>query len=180
MKTLYAKYKLVIKFIFIFFTVYALFSFVYKLYLGYSGGFKFYPDYITNLVAFQSKWILEAVGYSAEVLPHPNEPAMKLILNNQYLARVIEGCNAISVIILFASFIIAFSGKLKATVCYLFFGSVIVYVANLLRIAILTLGIYHYPQYSNVLHTVIFPGVIYGIVFLLWFFWVNRFSKKDE
>ncbi len=180
MKALFTKYKLVIKFILTFSAVYVLLSVVYKLYLGCFEGSSFYPDYITNLVAFQSKWLLIAMGYTAEVLPHPHEPAMKLILNNQYLGRVIEGCNAISVIILFVSFIIAFSGKLKTTVCYVFLGSALIYTINLIRIAILTLGIYYYPQYSDVFHTVIFPGIIYGMVFLLWVFWVKRFSKINS
>ena len=43
---------------------------------------------------------------------------MKLIINNKYLARVIEGCNSISIIILFVSFIVAFSGPLKTTFFY--------------------------------------------------------------
>lgn len=180
MKALLIKYKLVLKFVLTFLLVYVLLSVIYKFYLEFFEDSKFYPDYVTHLVALQSKWILTGVGYTAEVLPHPDEPSMKLILNNQYLGRVIEGCNAISVIILFISFIIAFSGEIKKTIFYLLFGSVLIYAVNLLRITSLTLGIYHYPQYADVFHEVIFPGVIYGMVFLLWFFWVNRFSKQTK
>jgi len=66
---------------------------------------------------------------------------------------------------------------------YMLFGSVLIYVVNLIRIVILSIGFYHYPWRKDVLHTVIFPGIIYGMVFLLWIFWVNRFSnmiKKNE
>ncbi len=160
--------------------VYALLSVVNKLYLQYSDGSKFYPDFMTNLVSLQIETLLNSFGYQTQVVPHPDEPSMKLILNGKYLARIIEGCNAISVVILFLSFIVAFSGKLKATFFYILSGSVLIYAVNLLRIVILTLGLYHYPQYSNVLHTVIFPGIIYGMVFLLWIFWVNRFSKFNK
>ncbi len=135
---------------------------------------------MTNLVSLQIETLLNSFGYQTQVVPHPDEPSMKLILNGKYLARIIEGCNAISVVILFLSFIVAFSGKLKATFFYILSGSVLIYAVNLLRIVILTLGLYHYPQYSNVLHTVIFPGIIYGMVFLLWIFWVNRFSKFNK
>lgn len=160
--------------------MYILLSVVYKLYLQYSDGSKFYPDYITHLVSLQSESILDSFGYETEVLPHPDEPSMKLILNGEYLGRIIEGCNSISVIILFLSFIIAFSGKLKTTFFYILSGSVLIYTVNLLRIVVLTLGLYHYPEYADVLHTVIFPGIIYGMVFLLWIFWVNRFSKLNK
>lgn len=135
---------------------------------------------MTHLVAKQSGALLHSFGYNAEVLPHPDEPSMKVIVNGQYLARVIEGCNAVSIIILFLSFIVAFSGKFKTTFFYILSGSVLIYSVNLLRIVLLTIGLYHYPKYEDVLHTVIFPAIIYGMVFLLWIFWVNRFSKLNK
>ena len=89
--------------------VYGLFSLAYRGYLDASDSSKFYPDYFTNLVAKQSRSLLESADYRAKIIPHPNERSMKLIINEKYVARIIEGCNSISVIILFASFIIAFS-----------------------------------------------------------------------
>lgn len=160
--------------------VYVSLSVVYKLYLQYSDGSKFYPDYITHLVSLQSEDLLNTLGYNTKVLPHPNEPSMKLILNGMFIGRIIEGCNSISVIILFLSFIVAFSGRLKTTFFYILSGSVLIYIVNLLRIVVLAIGLYLYPKYGDVLHTVIFPGIIYGMVFLLWVFWVNRFSKLKK
>jgi exosortase family protein XrtF len=132
---------------------------------------------MTHLVAKQSESLLNAFGYNAQVLPHPTEPSMKLIINDFYLARVIEGCNSISVIILFLSFIVAFASKFKTTFFYILSGSVLIYSVNLIRIALLTIGLYYYPHQKAIFHTVIFPAIIYGLVFLLWIFWVNRFSK---
>ncbi|MEM5540675.1 MULTISPECIES: exosortase family protein XrtF [unclassified Olleya] len=180
MKDLIVKYRLVIKFILTFLLVYGFLSLAYNFYLDASKGSLYYPDYITNLVANQSKNLLENFGYSTQVIPHPNEPSMKLILEGKYLARVIEGCNGMSIIILFVSFIVAFSGKIKTTVLYLLSGSVLLYVVNLLRIVILSIGLYHYPWRKEELHTVIFPAIIYGMVFLLWMFWVNRFSNINK
>ena len=160
-----------------FLLVYSVLTIAYNLYLNYSNGSKFYPDYLTNLVAKQTNSLLNGIGYEADILPHPNEPSMKIIINGKYIARIIEGCNAISIIILFLSFIIAFAGKLQTTVIYCFVGSVIIYVFNLIRIVILSVGLYHYPWRREVLHEVVFPMLIYGTVFLLWMFWVNRFAK---
>ncbi|MEL0645324.1 exosortase family protein XrtF [Olleya sp. Ti.3.14] len=180
MKDLIVKYRLVIKFILTFLLVYGFLSLAYNFYLDASKSSLYYPDYITNLVANQSKNLLENFGYSTQVIPHPNEPSMKLILEGKYLARVIEGCNGMSIIILFVSFIVAFSGKIKTTVLYLLSGCVLLYVVNLLRIVILSIGLYHYPWRKEELHTVIFPAIIYGMVFLLWMFWVNRFSNINK
>lgn len=183
MKSLIIKYKSVIRFILTFIIVYTILSVCYKFYLDFSKNAVYYPDYITNLVSKQSEDILNVLGYKAYVEPHRDEPSMKLIINGKYLARIIEGCNSISIIILFVSFIMAFSGKPKTTFLYMLFGSVLIYVVNLSRIVILSIGLYHYPWRKDILHTVIFPGIIYGMVFLLWIFWVNRFSnmiKKNE
>ena len=177
LKQLIIKYRSVIRFILTFLLVYVAFSILYKFYLQYSINTKFYPDYMTHLVAKQTESLLNVLGYDAEILPHPNEPSIKLFINGKYLARVIEGCNSVSVIILFLSFIIAFSGKLKYTFIYALSGSVLIYVVNLFRIVILTIGLYHYPWRKDILHTVIFPGIIYGMVCLLWIIWVNRLSN---
>jgi exosortase family protein XrtF len=78
---------------------------------------------------------------------------------------------------------IAFAEKFKTTFLYILAGSVMIYVVNLFRIVILSVGLYHYPWRREELHTVIFPLIIYGMVFLLWMFWVNRFSnlkKKND
>lgn len=157
--------------------VYGVLTFAYMLYLDYSDGSVYYPDYFTNLVAKQSDDLLHAFGYDSHIAKHPHEPSMKLIINGKFVARVVEGCNSISIIILFISFVIAFAGKFKTTLFYILAGSVLIYVVNLFRIVILTVGLYHYPWRREELHTVIFPLIIYGMVFLLWMFWVNRFSN---
>jgi len=180
LQALLVKYKSVIKFILTFVLVYAVLSMAYKLYLDYSDGTKFYPDYITNLTAKQSESLLDSLGYDASIEAHPNEPSMKLIINNKYVARVIEGCNSVSVIILFVSFIIAFAGRLKPTIIYLLAGSVLIYAVNLLRIVILSIGLFHYPWRRNILHSIIFPLIIYGMVFLLWMVWVNRYASLKK
>ncbi len=178
MKALFSKYKLVIRFIVTFSAIYGLLTIGYNLYLNVSDGSKFYPDYMTNLVAKQTNALINGIGYEAKVMPHPIEPSMKIIINGKFVARVIEGCNAISIIILFIAFIVAFAGRFKTTFLYCFAGSIIIYVFNLVRIVILSVGLYHYPWRQEILHKVIFPMLIYGIVFLLWMVWVNRFSKN--
>lgn len=183
MKELFVKYKTVVKFILTFLLVYGFFSVLYYFYLELSEGSKYYPDYLTHVVAKQTEILINGFGYNTQVLPHPDEASMKVIVNDKYIARVIEGCNAVSVIILFMSFVVAFSGKLKTTMLFILSGSVLIYVANLFRITLFTIAIYNYPEKKAILHDVLFPIAIYGFVFLLWIFWVNRFSnlkKKHE
>lgn len=177
MKELIIKYKSVIKFILTFLLTYAVLSVAYKFYLDFSTGTDYYPDYFTNLVARQSETLFEVFGYNAEMVKHTNEASMKIIIENKFVARVVEGCNSISIIILFISFIIAFADAFKATLIYILAGSVLLYIVNLIRIVILSIGLYHYPWRRDILHTIIFPLIIYGMVFLLWMLWVRRYAK---
>jgi exosortase family protein XrtF len=178
LKSLLIKYKSVIRFIVTFLAVYGVLTIGYNVYLNASDGSKFYPDYLTHLVAEHTNALLNSVGYQTDIVAHPSEPSIKIIINGKYVARVIEGCNGISIIIMFLSFIVAFAGKFKTTFFYGLAGSIIIYAFNLIRIVILSIGLYHYPWRREILHTVIFPMLIYGTVFLLWMVWVNRFSKK--
>ncbi len=180
MKALLLKYKPVIKFILTFLLVYGVLSLVYSYYLDFSKGGAYYPDLFTSLVAEQSQNLLEVVGYKTQMMPHPYEPSVKVIVEDKYVARVIEGCNGLSIIILFIAFIIAFAGRFKTTFIYILTGSVLLYVVNLIRIIILSIGLYNYPWREEILHSVIFPAIIYGMVFLLWMFWVNRFSHINK
>lgn len=169
------RYKSALGFILKFFVVYAVLTFVYSLYLS---NFDDEPDGITQLVAQQTQQVISAFGYTAEVLPHETEPTMKLFVHDTYVGRIVEGCNSISVLILFITFVIAFTGNLKNTLLFVSVGSILVYLANLLRIVILGIGLYQYPQHEYMLHHIVFPTIIYGMVFLLWMFWVQKFSKK--
>jgi hypothetical protein len=53
----------------------------------------------------------------------------------KYVARIVEGCNATSVIILFIIICNCFSGKLK--LLFFYYGSLLIYVLNVMRIAAL-------------------------------------------
>lgn len=139
---------------------------------------KFYPDYMTSLVGKQTEAVLNSFGYRTSIVPHYDEPSLMVFVEQKYVARVIEGCNGMSVIILFIAFVVAFSDTFKKTFIFLLAGSVLIYAVNLIRIVLLTMGLYNYPWRREIMHEVIFPLAIYGMVFLLWMFWVNHFSKK--
>ncbi|MCI2229169.1 exosortase family protein XrtF [Polaribacter sp. MSW13] len=135
---------------------------------------------ITTKVAEHTVDFLEMIGYYADSIQHDKELSVKLLIENQYTARVIEGCNSISIIILFISFIVAFAGSIKATILFSFFGSLFIYIINVLRIAFLTIMLYKYPDQQELLHNLVFPAIIYGAVFLLWVIWVNKFSNYKK
>jgi exosortase family protein XrtF len=155
---------------------YLVLTVIYENYLGQYNLEKFEVDGFTKIVANQSQKVLSVFDDHSYTMPNLKEASVKLFYHNQWVARIIEGCNALSVIILFVSFVIAFTGKVKQTLLFIISGSVLIHVFNVLRIALLCIAIYHFPKYEHILHGVIFPLFIYGIVFILWVIWVNKYS----
>ncbi len=145
------------------------------------------PDFvcspITKNVAKQTEKLITFFGYDAKTMQHPKELSFKLLVENNYVARVIEGCNSISVIILFLAFIIAFSGKIMTTILFGVIGSVLIYGINIVRIAILSIGLLKFPKQETLLHNLVFPAIIYGFIILLWLIWVKKYAysvNKNE
>lgn len=174
--------KTVVIFLIKFFSAYVLLFLIYSIYLNKtqktSGLFTCAP--ITKTVAVQTKFLLNNIGYLSEIEQHVEEVSVKLFVNDKFVARIIEGCNSISIIILFISFISAFSSSFKPTFLFIIFGSLLIYFTNILRIALISIALYEYPQYKYILHDILFPLIIYGITFLLWFIWVRKFSKLKK
>jgi hypothetical protein len=69
-------------------------------------------DSITTLVGRNTEQLLDLFPADVATEENKEETFIKLIYNHKYVARIIEGC-AISIIILFISFVVSFSGKLK-------------------------------------------------------------------
>jgi exosortase family protein XrtF len=59
---------------------------------------------------------------------------------------------------------------------FLLAGIFLIHILNVARIVILILGLLYIPEYEHVMHDVIFPLFIYGVVFVLWVIWINKFS----
>ncbi|GAA0872402.1 exosortase family protein XrtF [Gangjinia marincola] len=180
MKQLIKEHWSVIRFILTFLGSYMIMFVAYSMYLRYIDHGVYYPDYITHIVGVQSQTLLEGLGYTVQLIPDQQFPYLQLHLNGDYIAYIVEGCNSISVIILFIAFILSFTAKLKPMLFYILGGSVLIYGFNLIRIIILAIALKKYPQYQEVLHEVLFPGFIYAVVFALWVIWVKRFTKYNR
>ncbi|MGY5354777.1 exosortase family protein XrtF [Wenyingzhuangia sp. IMCC45467] len=141
---------------------------------------NFKSDPITKHVAKSTEWLLNTANTKAHVEQHTTELSFKLFINDDYVARVIEGCNSMSIIILFVAFIIAFKGAWKKTILFCVLGGISIYYVNIIRITLLSYGMVYFKQYEMILHDLLFPAFIYGYVFLLWVVWVNRFSNLKK
>ncbi len=176
------KNKVVVLFLVKFFLVYFSLTVLYGIYLSnfQKKGDAFTCAPITNTVTNHSKIIAELFGYTIETFQNQDELSMQFKVNGKYLVKIVEGCTSVSIMILFLAFIIAFSGRFKSTILYGIFGIFLIYSTNIFRIVTLAIVIYHYPAYQDIMHSLFFPTIIYGMVFLLWIIWVNKYAVINK
>ncbi len=176
LKNSFGQHKIFFSFLAKFLLFYIAFSSLYSFYLSQFDEKKNELDGFTKLVASHSVQVMGFFTEDIHMQSHQFQPAEQIIYNGKVVARVVEGCNALSVMILFAAFVFAFSTQWKKTALYIFIGLVLLHVLNCFRIAFLCFALYHYKKYGTLLHGTIFPLIIYGAVFLLWVLWVTKFS----
>lgn len=175
MKNYLVQYKPFLLFLLRFFLAFILLTVLYKMYLNSYKNNKM--DSVSELVSNTSVSILRLVDKEAHFIKLESQSYNQLYYNQKYVVRIVEGCNSISVIILFISFVFAFSGKWKQTLLFIIIGSLIIFALNLVRIALLCHLLFYFPHLEHILHGVFFPVIIYGTVFILWIIWINNYSK---
>lgn len=180
MMNLWKIYRPVWQFLLVFLGVYALLSGLYFNALDFWVSRGFSVDPITNLVGQQLQGFLELIGFKAVVAPWTETGNLVISVMDTPVAQLVEGCNAVSVIILFAAFVFAIPHKISDTLLFALLGVVLLYGINILRVAFICVGIYLWPEWSSVLHDLVFPGIIYGTVLLLWIFWIWRYQQKSN
>lgn len=169
-------YRPFIKFLLVFFATYLILTVSYRLYLSQYENLEYPIDSFTESVSYQVKNVANFLGWNTDIYKISGEKWTRLIFNEKYVAKIVEGCNAISVMILFVSFVIAFAKRFLSAFVFSVIGILLIHVLNIFRIAILGYFIYTKPEHTHIFHGVLFPLVIYGFVFLLWVVWVRHFS----
>ena len=85
-------------------------------------------------------------------------------------------CNALTLFALFSIFIISFPGKWKNKFWFVPLGVLIIHCLNIIRVCALAMIAFYNYNLLNFNHTYTFTIIVYGLIFLLWIWWVKKFS----
>lgn len=172
---LFKKNIKIFKFLGCFSGVYVLGLFLYRTYLNSCKSI----DHITKFVASVVLQFLNYINTNFKSIQLDNQ-SISVYIDYKVIVKIIEGCNSVSIIVLFLAFIVSFRKDLRSTFFYCILGSTLIFILNIFRISFITYGVYLYPVYSKVLHDIFFPIIIYGVVLILWIFWIKSFIEHDE
>ncbi|WP_228455845.1 exosortase family protein XrtF [Chryseobacterium sp. POL2] len=157
--------------------IYLILVFLYQMYLNQYDTEIIDP--FSRWVAGQANWLQNVCGFSSTLQDGIGKEGIRFIVRGEYLTRMVEGCNAISVMIMFVAFIFAFYKGAK-TFLFVVAGLVALHLMNFGRIASLNMVIADYPDYGKMFHDYVFPGIIYGTVIILWIVWIKFFALKQN
>lgn len=170
-------FKPVLKILLRFVIIYVLMVLAYQFYLNQFKNAGLDP--VSAWVANQAAFVQDSLGYTSQLVEgKPQQETTWFYVSGRYVSRMVEGCNAISVMVLFLAFIFAFYKGIR-TFVFAGVGFVFLHIINVLRIAGLNILLVEWPQYSKIGHDYLFPAVIYGSVVLLWLIWIKFFALKD-
>ena len=167
--------KTIILFLLKFVGFYIVFNTVYAL---WTSSYKPMPDPMTTLVTHNSVLLISVAEKSVVVGEPVNNPNVPVIDNGTTIIEVFEGCNGLNVMIVFLSFVIAFTGTFKKTLWFAVLGLLLIYIANLFRVSLLYFVSKYYHDSLYFFHKYLFTGLLYILVFVLWYFWVTKIWPK--
>ena len=94
--------------------------------------------------------------------------------------RIVWACTPLKQAFIWLCIMLATIGDWRSKVWFIPFGWVCIYGFNVLRIASITLFIEFHPDWFDLLHTYIFKYLFYGMMFLLWVWYVERIRKPQS
>ena len=160
----------IVRFLIAVFSLYLLWILLYKFWIHPSERADLFVD---DVITSSTKWILELLGYTVF-----SGSDRVIGIDGTGGFWIGDDCNGIYEIVVFSIFIIAYSGKWRYKIPYILIGIVIIEILNIFRVVCLAIIDTYSHAWQQFNHTYTFKIIIYAVVFGLWIFWVNRFSKK--
>ena len=143
--------------------------FLFTLLSNFLLGFFQYSAWI-NLMFNISAWILNILNYPAWVESH-------LLIGENGSIYMAKGCLGFNTMLLFAS-IVYITGKHKRNKwLFILGGLILLNITNITRFVLLFIHIQNHGGYVLKMDVhAMFNYIIYGIVFILWIIWFEKFS----
>lgn len=129
-----------------------------------------------------STFTAQTVHRFVRLFPDTND----FLINDTYLKfaggrftlNIIWGCTAVKQLYIFIVIMAFYRGPWKKKLWYIPLGCVILWVYNIIRIASIAYLVSDHPERFDFLHEGLFRYIFYGLIFLLWMIWEEKFVKN--
>lgn len=114
-------------------------------------------------------------------LPYAGEAGQsvsQILLDAKPLLVIADSCNALTLMVLFAGFIIAYPGDWRLKFPFIAVGSLTVFVINVVRCIVLIFNYLYFRSSFEFNHKYTFTIAVYLCVFYFWMLWANRYGSR--
>jgi exosortase family protein XrtF len=159
-----------VKYVIIYLVLNTIYSYYVKIHAPYA-------DPLTIIVTQHTQALLSLFDPGVSYHTEAGSPNVPVTRSGKTVMMVYEGCNSVNVMIVFVAFIISFKGPIKLFIRYFVLGLLAVYLINLFRLVGLYAVALHFAEGFYFFHKFFFTGVIYLVVFLIWYYWVADIKR---
>jgi len=94
--------------------------------------------------------------------------------------EIVLECTALTAMVVFVSFIVAFPASLRSKACAIGAGVPLLFVANILRLVTLAWFTLKVPKLTGCLHDYVWNVVFLFLVVLMWLAWLSLVVKRER
>ncbi|HRG03387.1 MAG: archaeosortase/exosortase family protein [Paludibacteraceae bacterium] len=131
-------------------------------------------NYMSRHIAVITHSLLDRIGY--DITLNSNNVIRHNISKNA--VWIVWSCTGIKQAYIFFCIIAFYRGPWLHKLWYIPVGIVLVYLFNIFRITIITIIIDKYPDQFELWHEHILKYAFYGLIFLIWALWNEKFVEK--
>ncbi len=102
-----------------------------------------------------------------------------VIIDGVKSVNIAPECNGLELIVLYIGFILCIPSNWKRMLSFAVVGSIVIYILNLIRTALLAVMYYQSHSMTEFAHHYAFKIVIYVVVFIGWLLYVRK-KKADD
>ena len=94
--------------------------------------------------------------------------------------EVSPGCTSLKQWVHWIFLMLLYPGSWRHKLWYIPAGIIVIHFINLVRITGLGITLKYWPVYFAFAHDYIFKTMFYGVIFLMWVIWVEKFRKHSQ
>ncbi|MBJ6749132.1 archaeosortase/exosortase family protein [Geomonas anaerohicana] len=122
----------------------------------------------------------KTVSFLLDKLNIANAVSGNTITLHNDIWSVTQECTAINVLILFVSFVLAYTSSIRAKLLAMLAGIPFIVISNLARLVTLGLLTEYFPRKAHFFHDFVWQTVFVFLVIAMWLIWIELVVKRED
>ncbi len=99
--------------------------------------------------------------------------------STRFAFTMVQGCDGLEMTGLFGAAVFASPVSLRSRACFAFIGIVALLAVNVVRIVSMAYVDMHFPEWGDLVHWDVWPGVLIALILFCWLIWARRAARKQ-